>query len=165
MIILNNSFQVWKKKLQRFINKENNEETLSINRIKDEFIDIKLELKFRSTKLKIVEEDLRNHYVDVGYKILALDRTLQLNTDNGTISNDYEKRNLDIKRTKQINNTISYLRGIRINIANSMIISESLAQQYEELSENYDESKVFSLLHRIALKQKLMRNFSTAMKR
>lgn len=103
-------------------------------------------MKFRSTKLKIVEEDLRNHYVDVGYKILALDRTLQLNTDNGTISNDYEKRNLDIKRTKQINNTISYLRGIRINIANSMIISESLAQQYEELSENYDESKVFSLL-------------------
>ena len=138
-----------KNRLQRFISNENNEKTLNISRIRDEFIDIKLELRFRSTKIKIIGEDLRNHYAEVGYKIIALhelEKTLQLNTDNGTISNDYGKRNLDIKRKNQISNTISHFRGIRINIANAIIISESLAQQYEELSENYDESKVFSLL-------------------
>lgn len=138
-----------KNRLQRFISNENNEKTLNISRIRDEFIDIKLELRFRSKKIKIIGEDLRNHYAEVGYKIIALhelEKTLQLNTDNGTISNDYGKRNLDIKRKNQISNTISHFRGIRINIANAIIISESLAQQYEELSENYDESKVFSLL-------------------
>ena len=138
-----------KNRLQRFISNENNEKTLNISRIRDEFIDIKLELRFRSTKIKIIGEDIRNHYAEVGYKIIALpelEKTLQLNTDNGTISNDYGKRNLDIKRKNQISNTISHFRGIRINIANAIIISESLAQQYEELSENYDESKVFSLL-------------------
>ena len=135
-----------KKKLQRFISKENDEESFNINKIKDEFVDIKLELKLRSTKLKIMEENLRNHYVDIGHKILALDRTWQLNTDNGTISNDYEKKNLDIKRKNQINNTISHFKGIRINIANAIIISESLAQQYKELSVSYDENKILSLL-------------------
>ena len=136
-----------KKKFQRIITrkKDNYEESFDLNKIRDEFIDINFELKLRSDKLIVIRETLLNHYKNLRYQIIALqnvEKELPSEVNDGTISKDYEK--IIIK--EKINNTISNLKGIRINIANSIAISENLAQQYKELAEKYDENKMFSLI-------------------
>ena len=133
--------------IQRIITREkdNNKESFDLDKIRDEFIDINFELKLRSDKLTVIRETLLNHYKNLRYQIIALqnvEKELPSEVNDGTISKDYEK----IKIKEKINDTISNLKGIRINIANSIAISENLAQQYKELARKYDENKMFSLI-------------------
>ena len=132
------------KKLQEFINDErkNDEEPLDISKLKDNFIDINIELKFRTNKLIIINEVLRNHYQSIEDRLQELEKKIQINKN----STDYEKSFLIINENEQINDTISRLNEIQISIASAIKISEELAIQYKTLSENYDKNKIIYLL-------------------
>lgn len=132
------------KKLQEFINNErkNDEEPLDISKLKDNFIDINIELKLRTNKLIIINEVLRNHYQSIEDRLQELEKKIQINKN----STDYEKSFLIINENGQINDTISRLKEIQISIASAIKISEELAIQYKTLSENYDKNKIIYLL-------------------
>lgn len=132
------------KKLQEFINDERrkDEDPLDISKLKDNFIDINIELKFRTNKLIIINEVLRNHYQSIEDRLQELEKKIQINKN----STDYEKSFLIINENGQINDTISRLKEIQISIASAIKISEELAIQYKTLSENYDKNKIIYLL-------------------